>query len=1119
MKSNSQGSPEASSCTLNIVSWNIHGLKDANLGPKTNCHEFLSQLSGSHIFLLQETKGSVEVDSYICHNKTRPNPRSGGLTIGVHSTIAAHTKIIKTNHEDLLALRISRKITGTGKDLTIINVYDSPPESSYKKKWAGTSEEKDTLHDLNQLLLSLRQTEILIAGDMNARLGGLNTIPPNQHISEDILSSGDPSYRQLRSSKDTVCNERGTKLLDCLSSTELTILNGCTIGDLTGQLTCHTYNGASVVDYIIASDNIRSSTRSLKVRPLLPLSDHCPIEVVLNTKTILESATAQKKLLNLPEAPRRIKWKDTTTLLIKERQVEDSGTIIELTQTCCNNRDDVYSMNQKISDLLVAQLKSTETADTKKKHRKKRYTKSKWYDKECDLLRCETNRLARAQGKGKTVNPRIKDLYHQQKRLYRRTMRNKRSRLKQELSSRILTSKTLNWDTVDELKQQFDQKYELSISHMTEFHSFFNQLYSKNQNEKTETWKADIQTKTSLQSDLESALNQPICTNDVERALKDLKRGKSPGIDGIPNELLKEACPNTIQLLTHLYNQCLEHGVYPWNTTVITPIHKKGPKHDPNNYRAIAVGSSLGRVFSTIYLERLVNFRKTHCPDPPNQQGFVKSAQTSDHLLTLHTAIQKGIQNKGRLYTCFIDFRKAFDGLNRDALLLKLLNLGVRGKFFNVLDHMYNNSKARLKLAKKLSDLIDIGIGTEQGHVTSPELFKCFLLDLSNILNDQDLQSDPVALGTALVNHLLWADDLVLMSTSAKGLQKLLDALYQFCSEWDLTVNTEKTATMVFNQAGRKLKESNSFLYGDSHIPSTKTYQYLGLTFTLNGNLQKAQKQLRIKGMRSIFAIKRIVDIRSISKLAALKLFDALVAPVTGYASAIWLHQTKFLKTALNEKHVMTTPKDIWDDQTEKCHTSFLRWLLGLRKNTPLPPLYGDTGRVPLVVRNIKHLLDFHNRLCIMSNTPEYQDKLVVHAYNEQKRLKLPWYQSVLRTSEIFDSNAHHPQKTLLPNSQLVQIRISDWFWTQWDVIRHANRKLEFYNSVKASHGFEDYLERRTAPDFIKLRTSTHRLKIETGRHNKIQRSERFCDDCCSAESIPLLHALPFFDPIIRHPR
>eukprot|EP00116_Pleurobrachia_bachei_P008558 sb/3468820/ len=156
-----------------------------------------------------------------------------------------------------------------------------------------------------------------------------------------------------------------------------------------------------------------------------------------------------------------------------------------------------------------------------------------------------------------------------------------------------------------------------------------NQLYSKNQNEKTDTWKADIQTKTSLQSGLESALNQPICTNDVERAIKDLKRGKSPGIDGIPNELLKEACPNTIKLLTHLYNQCLEHGVYPWNTTVITPIHKKGPKHDPNNYRAIAVGSSLGRVFSTIYLERLVNFRKAHCPDPPNQQGFVKENSSS----------------------------------------------------------------------------------------------------------------------------------------------------------------------------------------------------------------------------------------------------------------------------------------------------------------------------------------------------------------------------------------------------------------------------------------------------------------------------------------------------------
>ena len=47
-------------------------------------------------------------------------------------------------------------------------------------------------------------------------------------------------------------------------------------------------------------------------------------------------------------------------------------------------------------------------------------------------------------------------------------------------------------------------------------------------------------------------------------------------------------------------------NVYPWNESVITPLHKKGNKSDPDNYRAIAVSSVMGKLFSAILLERLI---------------------------------------------------------------------------------------------------------------------------------------------------------------------------------------------------------------------------------------------------------------------------------------------------------------------------------------------------------------------------------------------------------------------------------------------------------------------------------------------------------------------------------
>ena len=167
-------------------------------------------------------------------------------------------------------------------------------------------------------------------------------------------------------------------------------------------------------------------------------------------------------------------------------------------------------------------------------------------------------------------------------------------------------------------------------------------------------------------------------------------------------------------------------GIIHWS--VLTPLHKKGSLYDPNNYRVIAVASNIGKLFSSILLERLVSFRKSNGPDTYNQLGFCKQAQTSDHLLTLSTCINKYVHhgNKGRVYACFVDYAKAFDTVCREALLYKLWHLGIQGRFFRCLDYMYSNSSARVKLLNKLSEKIDILCGTEQGHPMSPELFKCF---------------------------------------------------------------------------------------------------------------------------------------------------------------------------------------------------------------------------------------------------------------------------------------------------------------------------------------------------------------------------------------------------------
>ena len=75
------------------------------------------------------------------------------------------------------------------------------------------------------------------------------------------------------------------------------------------------------------------------------------------------------------------------------------------------------------------------------------------------------------------------------------------------------------------------------------------------------------------------------------------------------------------------------------------------------------MSSVIGKLFSTILLERLIKYRLKFNPDPPNQLGFTKNAQTYDHIFTMQTIASKYKKLKKRVYAVFVDFKKAFDSV------------------------------------------------------------------------------------------------------------------------------------------------------------------------------------------------------------------------------------------------------------------------------------------------------------------------------------------------------------------------------------------------------------------------------------------------------------------------
>jgi hypothetical protein len=128
---------------------------------------------------------------------------------------------------------------------------------------------------------------------------------------------------------------------------------------------------------------------------------------------------------------------------------------------------------------------------------------------------------------------------------------------------------------------------------------------------------------------------------------------------------------------------------------------------------------------------------------------------------------------KKPLFTCFIDFTKAFDYVNRYALYYKLIHRGVNGKMLRLICDMYKKAKCRVKWKGQVGDEIESEFGVLQGGMTSPKLFTEFLHDLKEHLDDQH----GTILGSEIITYMLYADDLVLCSDSEAGLQSLLNSL------------------------------------------------------------------------------------------------------------------------------------------------------------------------------------------------------------------------------------------------------------------------------------------------------------------------------------------------------
>ena len=229
---------------------------------------------------------------------------------------------------------------------------------------------------------------------------------------------------------------------------------------------------------------------------------------------------------------------------------------------------------------------------------------------------------------------------------------------------------------------------------------------------------------------------------DVFRVLRSLDVSKAMGCDGISPRLLKHSALALYQPFYHLFLLSVSQSYLPfeWRTHLIKPIFKSGNKNSVRNYRPISLLSVVSKVLERLVYNCIVDYITRSISD--SQFGFLRGRSTLQQLLIFFKILHN---SSSQIDVIYLDFRKAFDSVSHNELLLKLWNFGITGKLWSWMKAYLANRVQYVSVGHSNSSTLPVLSGMPQDSILGPLLFLIFVNDLPDTVQ--------------FSNILLFADD------------------------------------------------------------------------------------------------------------------------------------------------------------------------------------------------------------------------------------------------------------------------------------------------------------------------------------------------------------------------
>ena len=461
-------------------------------------------------------------------------------------------------------------------------------------------------------------------------------------------------------------------------------------------------------------------------------------------------------------------------------------------------------------------------------------------------------------------------------------------------------------------------------------------------------------------------------------ALSDKNIKSSPGMDGINFEIIKKLPAQHKLLLLDIFNNLYLTKNYPqsWKKCFVMFINKS----DGKNVRPIALTSCLCKLFETLLKNRLQWWVEFKGLLPDSQSGFRKGKSCHDNTVNLTLKVDEAFKERKEVLAAFLDVKGAFDHVNIDILLSKLVSIGCSIhvlKFIKFINHdrqVYTESST--------TNFRTVHKGVAQGAVLSPLLY---ILYVSSI-------TDNVPKSVCISQ---FADDIAVyikFRSLARGkglLIKAISTMAKNLSSLGLEFEPSKTILIHFNK-NKSLPGNTEITINNLTIKSSESVRFLGIFFDYKLSFTVHVDYVKKKCMRALNIIKFLCCTWWGSDPSTLTiLYKSCVRSLIDYGCFIYSPSSVNLINKL-----------------ERIQYTAIRSVLGLRISTPTNILLAEAKL--LSIKDRTELLCYSYLAKVMSNLNSTTFKCITSFHNIVKKRTLIRNSLISRCISNFINSNHN---------------------------------------------------------------------------------------------------------------